>query len=55
MAKCRVCEYCGACLDFGERCDCAQCMRPGGCRAGCRQVKFGKGLLNRGTKERDTQ
>lgn len=22
MAKCKVCEYCQASLDFGERCDC---------------------------------
>lgn len=22
MAKYKVCEYCGANLDFGERCDC---------------------------------
>ncbi len=22
MAKCKVCEYCGDNLDFGERCDC---------------------------------
>ena len=22
MANCKVCEYCGAHLDFGERCDC---------------------------------
>ena len=25
MAKCKVCEYCGAYLDFGERCDCRDC------------------------------
>ena len=27
MAKYRVCEYCGAHLDFGERCDCQGCRR----------------------------
>ena len=25
MAKYRVCEYCGANLDFGEKCDCCGC------------------------------
>lgn len=25
MAKCKVCEYCGSNLDFGERCDCQDC------------------------------
>ena len=25
MAKCKVCEYCGANLDFGEKCDCCDC------------------------------
>ena len=28
MAKCRVCEYCGAHLDFGERCDCRNGRAP---------------------------
>lgn len=28
MAKCKVCEYCGASLDFGERCDCEECTVP---------------------------
>ena len=27
MAKCKVCEYCGAYLDFGERCDCQEQCR----------------------------
>ena len=27
MAKYRVCEHCGAHLDFGERCDCLECRR----------------------------
>lgn len=25
MAMYKVCEYCGANLDFGERCDCRDC------------------------------
>ena len=31
MARCKVCEHCGANLDFGERCD---CMAQTGCGAG---------------------
>ncbi len=38
MARCKVCEYCGANLDFGERCDCRDQYvagdRPGPCKGG---------------------
>ncbi len=39
MAKCKICEYCGACLDFGERCDCEECREPKGSAA---WAPFGK-------------